>query len=96
MGQTIKKRWFWRKKTTRGLPEQDPNLEKWKDIAERAAKTFLESFLATLPVDAALIAGGWDAWRAALTAAIAAGISAVINFILTSIKKEKIERGEKE
>ena len=88
MGQTIKKRWFWRKKTTRGLPEQDPNLEKWKDIAERAAKTFLESFLASLPVDAALIAGGWDVWRAALTAAVASGISAVINFALYLLRNK--------
>ena len=92
MGQKIKKRWFWRKKT-RGIPSENDAAEKWKDIAERAAKTFLESFLATLPVDAALIAGGWNAWRAALTAAVAAGISAVINFILTSIKEEENENG---
>ena len=87
MGQKIKKRWFWRKKTgTRGIVPD--NESKWKDIAERAAKTFLESFLASLPVDAALIAGGWDVWRAALTAAVASGISAVINFVLYLLRNK--------
>ena len=88
MGQTIKKRWFWRKKTTRGLPEQDPNLEKWKDIAVRAFKTFLQAFLASIPVDAALLGGGWNVWRAALLSAAAAGISALMNFILATLQSE--------
>lgn len=88
MGQTIKKRWFWRKKTTRGLPEQDPNLEKWKDIAVRAAKTFLQAFIASITVDAALLAGGWNVWRAALLSAAAAGISALMNFILAMLQNE--------
>lgn len=91
MGQTIKKRWFWRKKTTRGMPEQDSNLEKWKDIAVRAFKTFLQAFLASIPVDAALIGGGWNVWRAALLSAAAAGISAVMNFVLSLLKKEDDE-----
>ena len=88
MGQTIKKRWFWRKKTTRGLPEQDLNLEKWKDIAVRAFKTFLQAFLASIPVDAALLGGGWNVWRAALLSAAAAGISALMNFILATLQSE--------
>jgi hypothetical protein len=88
MGQKIKKKWYWRKKTTRGLPEQDSNLEKWKDIAVRAAKTFLQAFIASIPVDAALLAGGWNVWRAALMSAAAAGVSAVMNFILAVLQSE--------
>lgn len=89
MGQKITIKKFWRKNnTTRALPEDDEKVKKWKDIAERAAKTFLESFLASLPVDAALIAGGWDVWRAALTAAVASGISAVINFALYLLRNK--------
>lgn len=88
MGQKITKRWFWRKKTTRGLPEQDPRLEKLKDIAVRAFKTFLQAFLASIPVDAALIGGGWNVWRAALLSAAAAGISALMNFILAMLQSE--------
>lgn len=89
MGQKITKRWFWRKKTTtKGIPIQNDKAEKWKDIAVRAGKTFLQSFIASLPVDAALIAGGWNVWRAALTAATAAGISAVMNYILSLLKSK--------
>lgn len=88
MGQTIKKKKYWRKKTTRGLPGQDPRLEKLKDIAVRAAKTFLQAFIASIPVDAALLAGGWNVWRAALLSAAAAGISALMNFILAVLQSE--------
>ena len=88
MGQKITIKKFWRKKTTRGLPEQDPRIEKLKDIAVRAAKTFLQAFIASIPVDAALLAGGWNVWRAALMSAAAAGISAVMNFILAALKTE--------
>ena len=87
MGQKIKNRWFWRKKsTTRALPGQDEAAEKWKDIAVRAFKTFLQAFLASIPVDAALLGGGWNVWRAALLSAAAAGISALMNFILATLQ----------
>lgn len=92
MGQKIKKRWFWRKKeTTRGIPVDNEIAEKWKDIATRAAKTFLQAFIASLPVDAALLNGGWNVWRAAMLSAVAAGISAVMNFILASLRKDESE-----
>ena len=91
MGQTIKRRKYWRKKTTRGLPEQKPNIEKLKDIGARAAKTFLQAFIASIPVDAALLAGGWNVWRAALMSAAAAGISAVMNFALACLRKDESE-----
>lgn len=92
MGQKIKKIWFWRKKkTTRGIPVDNEIAEKWKDIATRAAKTFLQAFIASLPVDAALLNGSWNVWRAALLSAVAAGISAVMNFVLASLRKDESE-----
>ena len=90
MGQIIKKKKYWRKKSgTRGLPEQNATAEKWKDIAIRAGKTFLQAFIASIPVDAALLAGGWNVWRAALMSAAAAGVSAVMNFILTMLRSDE-------
>lgn len=86
MGQTIKKRWFWRKKTTRnGIPVHE---NKYLDILERAAKTFLEAFIASIPIDAAMLASGWNVWRATLLSACAAGISAVLNVVLAKLRKE--------
>ncbi len=90
MGQKIIKRWFWRKKKTRGMPGQEP-ADKWKDIASRAAKTFLQAFIASIPVDAALLGSGWNVWRATLLSAAAAGISAVMNFILAALKSGESE-----
>ncbi|MBQ3210767.1 MAG: hypothetical protein IJB09_04675 [Oscillospiraceae bacterium] len=48
----------------------------WKNIAERAAWTFLEGFLVALPAASGL---GLDAaaWKAALLGALMAGLSAV-------------------
>ena len=90
MGQKIKKRWFWRKKTgTRGIT---PDYEsKWKDISERALKTFLQAFIASIPVDAALLGGGWNVWRAALLSAAAAGVSACMNFVLACLREDESE-----
>jgi len=86
MGQKIKKRWFWRKKTTtRGIAVRD---DKYIDILERALKTFLEAFIASIPIDAAMLASGWNVWRATLLSAVAAGISAVMNLILAKLRKE--------
>lgn len=86
MGQKIKKRWFWRKKAAaRGIAIQE---NKYIDILERAAKTFLEAFIASIPIDAAMLASGWNVWRATLLSAVAAGISAVMNLILAKLRKE--------
>lgn len=90
MGQKIKKRWFWRKKAgTRGIAPDSES--KWKDIAERALKTFLQAFIASIPVDAALLGGGWNVWRAALLSAAAAGVSAVMNFVLAWLREDESE-----
>ena len=90
MGQTIKKRWYWRKKnTTRGIQEQQNTAaEELKDISIRAGKTFLQAFIASIPVDAALLGSGWNVWRSVLLSAAAAGVSAVMNFALSALKSE--------
>ena len=89
MGQKIKIkiRKFWRKKQTRGIPTEQGSA--WKDIAVRAVKTFVQTFLASLPVDAAMLASGWSVWRAALLSATAAGISAVMNFIIAALDSKE-------
>ena len=91
MGQKIKKIWFWRKKSTTKRSIEPDYESKWKDIAERAAKTFLQAFIASIPVDAALLGGGWNVWRAALLSAAAAGISALMNFILACLREDESE-----
>ena len=88
MGQKIIKKWFWRKKTTRGIPTGESKL---KDIAIRAVKTFIQTFLASLPADAAMLASGWSVWRAALLSATAAGISAVMNLIIAALDNKEDE-----
>lgn len=88
MGQTIKKikKWFWRKKNDGGRSLQQSGID-WQDIAKRAAKTFLQAFIASIPVDAAFLAGGWTVWRAALLSAAAAGISAVMNLAIAKLQE---------
>ena len=86
MGQIIKKikRRFWRKKeNARSITPY--NESRWEDIAVRAVKTFVQTFLASLPVDAAMLASGWSVWRAALLSATAAGISAAMNMIIAAL-----------
>lgn len=87
MGQTITriKRWFWRKKQPEARGIQPGKID-WRDIARRAAKTFLQAFVASIPVDAAMLTGGWNVWRATLLSAAAAGLSAVMNLAITKIQ----------
>ena len=86
MGQTIKKikRWFWRKKqTTKGVPiageEYNASKEKWKDIAIRTAKTFLQ---VALGVIVTAIANPPDAWKPVLITAVTSGTCAAMNYII--------------
>ena len=59
------------------------------DIAERAAKTFMQAFLSSISVDVLLGVTDFDAFRkvglSMLVAALAAGISAVWNGTVKSL-----------
>ena len=53
----------------------------WRNIIERAAWTFVEGFLVALPL------GGGKLDRAALTAALMAGLSALKTFVVEVLRK---------
>ena len=61
---------------------------KWKDIAIRAGKTALQAFLAALPLTAATFEGGTAVWKSAVIGALAAGISAGMNVIITALDND--------
>ena len=52
----------------------------WRNIIERAAWTFVEGFLVALPL------GGGELDRAALTAALMAGLSALKTFVIEVLR----------
>ena len=52
----------------------------WKNILERAAWTFVEGFLVALPL------GGGEPDRAALMAALMAGLSALKTFVVEVLR----------
>ena len=81
MGQIIKKRRYWRKKTTRGTPGQESI---WVDIIKRTAKTFLQ---VTLGVITTLLVNPPDKWKPALIAALSAGFCAAMNYLIQRVKK---------
>ena len=88
MGQKIKKRWFWRKKTTRGLPTEQESI--WIDIAKRTAKTFLQVALGVLAASFAP-----DKWKAAVTTAVSAGVCAAMNYFIKRVQT-LLDEGEDE
>ena len=88
MGQKIKKRWFWRKKTTRGMPSEQESI--WIDIAKRTAKTFLQVALGVLAASFAP-----DKWKAAVTAAVSAGSCAAMNYFIKRVQA-LLDEGEDE
>lgn len=82
MGQTIKKRWYWRKKTTRGLPGEPESI--WVDIAKRTAKTFVQ---VTLGIIATLLINPPEKWKPALIMAISSGACAAMNFFIKRVQE---------
>lgn len=60
---------------------------KWKDILIRAGKTFLQAFLSSLVIDAASISD-FNIMKPMLISALAAGLSAVMNFALCLLDNE--------
>ena len=68
--------------------------DKAKDIAIRAGKTFIQAFIAALPITAATIEGGVMVWKSALIGALAAGLSAVMNLALAALAKDGESNGD--
>lgn len=60
-----------------------------KDIFIRAGKTALQAFLAALPITAATLDGGAVVWRSAVIGALAAGISAGMNVLISALSDDK-------
>lgn len=60
---------------------------KWKDIALRALKTFLQAFLASFTIDAATL-GDTKLLKSVLISALAAGISAVMNSAIVALSDD--------
>lgn len=58
---------------------------KWKDIAIRASKTFIQAFLASITVDVTLLNANASVLRSVFLSAVAAGISAVMNAFIAKI-----------
>ena len=58
----------------------------WKDIAERAAWTFVEGFLIALPTTFSIGMDG-AAWKSALVGAAMAGLSALKTFAVEVVKQ---------
>lgn len=63
-------------------------MNKWKDIAIRAGKTFLQAFLGAITVDATVMTADRSVWRSMLLAAAAAGFSAVMNMAINALKDD--------
>jgi hypothetical protein len=60
----------------------------WSDIAERALWTFVQAFLATLPV--AGFGTDWAGWLAFLLSGLMAGIAAVLSLI-KNVARQRLE-----
>ncbi|MBO7449403.1 MAG: hypothetical protein J6U54_03455 [Clostridiales bacterium] len=65
--------------------------EKARDIAIRAAKTFLQAFLGSISVETVLATTDRSIWRSVLISGVAAGISAVMNLIIASLDNDTME-----
>ena len=87
MGQKIIKRWFWRKKGTKRsvTPFDSEYANKWRDIAIRTVKTFVQ---VALGVVATAIANPPDAWKPAMTTAVASGVCAAMNYFIKQLERE--------
>lgn len=64
--------------------------QKWKDLAERAAWTFAQAFIASLTFEVSDFTGGVRVWRSILLSALAAGLSAVKTAALEALNKNKL------
>ena len=62
--------------------------EKIKDISIRAAKTFIQAFIGSISVETILVSGDRSVIRSVMVSAFAAGISAVMNFLIAQFDTE--------
>lgn len=69
--------------------------KKWKDILIRAGKTAVQAFLAAIPFTVTTLEGGRAVWRSALIGALAAGISAGMNVIITALTDETTRKEDR-
>lgn len=60
-----------------------------KDLVERAVKTFIQVFAATLVIPAVSDIYSVDAWKAAVVSAAAAGLSAVMSLLSKRVGPSK-------
>ncbi len=81
MKQNIKKRWFWRKKTTRGMPGEPESI--WIDIAKRTAKTFAQVALGTITT---LLVNPPDKWKPALIMAFSSAACTAMNYFIKRVQ----------
>ena len=65
------------------------NKQKRNELAERAAWTFAQAFVASLTFEVSDFTGGVHVWRSILLSALAAGLSAVKTAVLAEIQKKK-------
>ena len=61
---------------------------KVKDIIVRACKTALQAFLAALPITATTFTADKALLKTAIISALAAGLSAGMNVIITALEKD--------
>ena len=58
-----------------------------KDIAVRAAKTFVQAFMGAVSIDILFATTDRSVWRSVLLGGVAAGFSALWNFALKEVSK---------
>ena len=65
------------------------NKDKVKDIAVRAGKTFIQAFLGAISIDTVMANPDRSVWKSMLLGAVAAGISAVMNFAIQALEEKE-------
>ena len=65
------------------------NKERLKDIGIRAGKTFVQAFMSAVSIDVLTATTDRSVWKSMLLGGIAAGISAVWNFVLKLMRERK-------
>lgn len=67
------------------------NKKRIKDIIIRAAKTFIQAFLGAISVDVLFATSDRNVWRSMFLGALAAGFSALMNYIINRLDVKRSE-----